>query len=48
MSVKQRWILGIMAAAVLVLVVFFIWYVQTPQDVLEGTFVYQMGVNRYV
>ena len=48
MSVKQRWILGIMAAAVVVLVVFFIWYIQTPQDVLEGTLVYRMGVSRYV
>ena len=47
MSVRQRWFLGIMAAAVLALVIFFIWYVQSPQDMLEGTLVYQMGVNRY-
>lgn len=48
MSVRQRWFLGMMAVAVVGLIVFFVWYMQTPQDVLEGTLVYEMGVNRYV
>lgn len=47
MSIRQRWIVGIMAAAVVGLVVFFIWYMQSPQDVLDGTLVYRMGVNQY-
>ena len=48
MSVRQRWILGIMAAAVLALVVFLVWYIQVPRDVPKGTLVYQMGVHQYV
>ena len=48
MSVRQRWVLGMMAVAVVGLIVFFVWYMQTPREVLEGTLVYEMGVNRYV
>ena len=48
MSVRQRWFLGMMAVAVVGLIVFFVWYMQTPQDVLDGTLVYEIGVNRYV
>ena len=48
MSVSQRWSLGVMAVSVVALLVFFVWYMQAPQEVLEGTLVYEMGVNRYV
>ena len=48
MSVKQRWFLGMMAIAVVGLIVFFVWYMQTPQEVLDGTLVYEIGVNQYV
>ena len=48
MSVRQRWFLGMMAVAVVGLIVFLVWYMQTPQDILEGTLVQQLGVNWYV
>ena len=48
MSVRQRWFLGMMAVAVVGLIVFLLLYVQTPQDILEGTFVHRFGVNGYV
>ena len=48
MSVRQRWFLGMMAVAVVGLIIFLVWYMQTPQEVLDGTFVDQMGVNQYV
>ena len=48
MSVRQRWFLGMMAVAVVGLIVFLVWYIQTPQGIPEGTLVQRLGVNWYV
>lgn len=46
MTVKQRVALAISAVILLAIIVFFIWYLQQPEDTPDGTLVYREAYMR--
>ena len=45
MSIKQRFILAVTTLFVVLGCIFLIWYIETPKETMEGTLVYQTGVQ---
>ncbi len=46
MTAKQRVVLAVAAVFLLAVIVFFIWYLQRPEDIPEGTLVYREAYMR--
>lgn len=48
MTVKQRVILVLAVIALVAVIVFFVWYLQRPEDTPDGTLVYREAYMRIV
>lgn len=46
MTVKQRVILVVAVIALVAVIIFFVWYLQRPEDTPDGTLVYREAYMR--